>query len=513
MFGKGISKYVTVFQGRIAPEEAYLVGYGALMESYNLEVPMPSKLCLVSQKNRIYEVEEWRVYSIRYLPEDNLYKHLVFALKYEGTQLLILKKLFEVVGGDQIRDFILSEPNGQYSRKLWFLFEWLTGKTLDILNLAQGNYVDLIDERIQFGINQGLKSQRHRINNNLPGNKNFCPLIFKTPKLEEYIKRGLSGESNQFVAGVRRDILQRAAAFLLLKDSKASFTIEGESPKSKRAARWGQAIGQAGTRDLSKEEFYRLQQLVIENPRFIELGYRKKGGFVGEHDRITGEPIPDHISAKWDDVEELMNGLLETEKRLTSAEIDPVLEATMIAFGMVYIHPFEDGNGRIHRYLIHHVLSKKKFAPQGIIFPVSAAILNKINDYRKLLESSSLPLLDFIEWKETRDHNIEVVNETADFYRYLDLTPHAEFLYECVEETILKIIPEEVDYLGKFDSFRIFLEDEFEMPDKTIATLVRFLEQNEGKLSKRAKENEFSMLSEGDVEQIESEFKAVFLSE
>lgn len=106
-----------------------------------------------------------------------------------------------------------------------------------------------------------------------------------------------------------------------------------------------------------------------------------------------------------------------------------------------------------------------------------------------------------------------MINETADFYRYLDLTPHAEFLYECVEETILKIIPEEVDYLGKFDSFRRYLEDEFEMPDKTIATLVRFLEQNEGKLSKRARTQEFSMLSEGEVQQIESEFKALFMSE
>ena len=44
--------------------------------------------------------------------------------------------------------------------------------------------------------------------------------------------------------------------------------------------------------------------MVIENSRFVEMGYRKEGGFVGEHDRITGDPIPEHISAKWQDVEE-----------------------------------------------------------------------------------------------------------------------------------------------------------------------------------------------------------------
>ncbi|HIP51694.1 MAG TPA: hypothetical protein EYG94_06355 [Campylobacterales bacterium] len=31
----------------------------------------------------------------------------------------------------------------------------------------------------------------------------------------------------------------------------------------------------------------------------------------------------------------------------------------MIAFSFVYIHPLEDGNGRIHRYLIHHVLAER----------------------------------------------------------------------------------------------------------------------------------------------------------
>ena len=65
----------------------------------------------------------------------------------------------------------------------------------------------------------------------------------------------------------------------MLKDSKASFTIEGESPKSKRAARWGNAIGQAGLNELTKDELVRLQDLVIENGRFIHMGLRVQGGF------------------------------------------------------------------------------------------------------------------------------------------------------------------------------------------------------------------------------------------
>jgi Fic family protein len=38
-------------------------------------------------------------------------------------------------------------------------------------------------------------------------------------------------------------------------------------------------------------------------------------------------------------------------------QIDAVIAAAMLAFGFVYVHPLEDGNGRIHRYLIHHILT------------------------------------------------------------------------------------------------------------------------------------------------------------
>lgn len=150
------------------------------------------------------------------------------------------------------------------------------------------------------------------------------------------------------------------------------------------------------------------------------------------------------------------------------------------------------------------------FTPQGIIFPVSAAILDRINDYRKVLETYSHPLLEFIEWKKTRNNNIEVLNETADYYRYFDATLLAEFLFECVDYTIDKIIPEEVKYLQKYDAMKTWLDDVFQMPDKTVAMLIRFLEQNNGILSKRAKENEFNMLTDSEIKDIEEQYKVHF---
>ena len=443
-------------------------------------------MALISKKHRQYQTPEWIVYTPRHKPEDTLYGNLVFGIKYEGINLLFFKKLFERVEEQAIESLVQSEPLGQYSRKIWFLYEWLMQKTLNLPDLKEGNYVPLINGDLQYTIGKGINSPRHRIRNNLPGSINFCPLISRTEKLEKYIKEDLSEKITGFVRNVHNDILLRTSAFLLLKDSKASFNIEGEAPSNSRATRWGKVIGQAGNRPLSKEELLRLQQIVIENNRFVKMGLRKEGGFVGEHDRGTGEPIPEHISPRWQDLNGLLDGLIETDSKLEKSEFHPVLTAAIIAFGFVFMHPFVDGNGRIHRYLIHHMLAKMKFTPQGIIFPVSAAILERIDDYRVVLESYSHPLPDFIEWKTTEDHNVEVLNDTADYYKYYDATLQAEFLFECIDYTIKEIIPEEVLYLQRYDQMKGWLDDNFEMPDKTVALLIIFLDQNNGVLSKRA---------------------------
>ena len=503
------SHEVMVFHSRTAPEPGKLAGYAALIASHDLKVPVPDKIALIGKKHKRYCTKEWEVFTPRHAPADNLLGHLTFALKYEGVDLHILKSIFSTVQSDDIKEIIEVEPTSQYARRIWFFYEWLNEEMLDIPDIKTGNYVDALDDKLQYP-GPSENSARHRVRNNLPGVKDFCPLIRKTEQLEAYIAEKLDEKIDSSLSPLRRDILLRAAAFLLLKDSKASYAIEGESPPHNRMQRWGNAIGQAGRNELSKEELLRLQEIVIENPRFIKFGWREEGGFIGEHNRIHGTPIPDHISARWQDLETLIEGLIETKYRLQKSDFDAVLVATLIAFGFVIIHPFVDGNGRIHRYLIHHVLSRKGFTKRNLIFPVSAAILERIDEYREVLERYSLPRLELIDWQPTPDNNIEVLNETIDLYRYFDATDMAEFLYSCVQQTIDEIIPSEVDYLHKFDEFKYQIEQTYEMPDKMVALLVRFLEQGNGKLSNRAKEKEFEMLADDEVKHIEGLFLEIF---
>ncbi len=500
----------TIFHGfSILEEGATLAGYAALIDAHNLRVTIPDTLCAIGTKHKKFTQERWQIFTPRHRPEESLHGHLTFALKYEGIDLAVLNALFQVIEANKVEKIIRSEPTGSYSRRLWFLWEWLRGKELDIADATTGNFVPVVNNKLQYA-GAAIPSRRHRVGNNLPGTRDFCPLIRKTKKLEQFIDRNLSETAVKNIGQTHPDILGRAAAFLLIKDSKASYSIEGENPPHNRIERWGRIIGDAGKRSLSIAELEHLQTLVITDHRFVAPGLRTEGGFVGEHDRATGIPLPDHISAKADDLNTLLAGLIETYILLEKSDFDAVLLASIIAFGFVFIHPFEDGNGRIHRYLFHHVLAEKGFVPKGLIFPVSAVILEKIEAYRKTLEHFSRPHLDFIEWRPTEKNNVEVLNETIDLYRYFDATAQAEFFFACVEETVSKTLPDEVEYLKKYDCLNEFIKNYIDMPDKLADLLIRFLSQNKGTLSQRARDGEFEKLTDPEIKAIENKFSEIF---
>ena len=490
------------------PGAAY-AGYAALIAGHALLVPLPDSLCAIGARHRKCEQGRWRLFTPRHKPDDTLQGHLNFALKYEGIDLAVLKALFEVITPAAIADMVRSAPTGAYNRRIWFLYEWLTGAVLELDDAAQGNFVPLVNDKLQYAA-APRDSRRHRIRNNLPGTREFCPLIRRTEKLDRFIAMDLSQTAVDHTGKARADLLSRAAAFLLLRDSRASYTIEGETPPHNRIERWGRIIGQAGQRQLSVDELEYLQSIVIADSRFIMPGLRCEGGFVGDHDRATGMPMPVHISARAEDLNRLISGLIETSQVLTDSDYDPVLTATLIAFGFVFIHPFEDGNGRIHRYLFHHVLAEKEFAPTGLIFPVSAVILERIDEYRKALEHYSRPRLGLIEWRPTDKGNVEVLNETIDLYRYFDATRQAEFFFECVAETVYKTLPEEVDYLTRHDLLNDFIKNYIDMPDQRIDRLIRFLQQNNGRLSKRARHKEFAALTDKEARAIQNKYDEVF---
>ncbi len=443
--------------------------------------------------------------------ERSLRGQLEFALKWEGLSLAVLRALFKRIDPAELVRIVRDKPTGAYSRRIWFLYEWLMEARLDLADCGKVKAVPVVNPRLQFAPESGPLSRRHRVRNNLPGTRQFCPMVRRTPELDAYVKSGLGAEAHKVIGRTHPDIVRRAAAFLLLEDSKASFQIEGERPPHSRQLRWGQAIAEAGRSDLTVDELARLQEIVIGDDRFVTLGLRTEGGWIGERDRVTMDPIPEHISARPEDLPGLMQGLVEYALQTAAAPVDPVVAAAVLSFGFVYVHPFEDGNGRLHRWLVHHVLAHAGYNPPNLVFPVSIPMLRRIADYREVLSGYSLQLLPLVQWRATRRHNVEVLNDTGDYYRFFDATTHAEFLYKCVEETVTFDLPREVAYLEGYDEFSRRVQDAIaDMPEKTVTLLVSFLRQNNGTLSKRARTREFARLSPDEARRVEEAYKRCF---
>ena len=144
------------------------------------------------------------------------------------------------------------------------------------------------------------------------------------------------------------------------------------------------------------------------------------------------------------------------------------------------------------------------------MFPISAAILRRIDEYRAVLESYSSALLPLIDWRATADGNVDVLNDTADYYRYFDATAHAEFLYSCVGQTIEHDLPEEVRFLEAFDEFSSAVKEIVEMPDREVERLREFLAEGRGRLSTRAREKEFRALTDEEATRVETLYSELF---
>ena len=492
------------FQGKSLPKGTVLVGWAALVQALGLQAPVRRPSC-VSEKHVAGSQREeggFRVFDKRYWPGDRFVDHLAFALRHEDIDLLILKRAFAAVPETVLEDYIRATPTGAQARRVWFFYEILTGQRLDLEDAPSVTSVEALDSRAYF-TGKGKLSRRHKVRDNLLGNGDWCPVIRRTNRLETFARLGLEKLAAETVGRTGRHLVMRAASFLLLADSRASFEIEGERAPQSRLERWGKAILQAGKNPLTLEEIIRLHEVLIQDTRFIFPGLRPDGVFLGERDHF-GDPLPEFIGARPDDLDDLCTAMLAVNNRMRDDGFDPVLQAAATAFGFIYLHPFQDGNGRVHRCLIHHVLAERRYTPPGMIFPVSSVMLDRIEEYRATLQSHSSPLMDFIQWRPTTEHNVEVLNDTADLYRYFDCTEAAEFLYACVRHTVEHDLPREIDYLRRHDEAMSRIMEMVEMPDRLAQNLILFTRQNDGRLSNRKREKDFSALTDDEVNRLEN---------
>lgn len=492
----------------VSKTNAQKVGQLALHAKICPEIPEPPVHSYVFSGARRTIIESSHTvefYPVQYATDDSLLQNLVFAFKYEPLDLRIVIQTLKHVGSQELGDWISSQPTGAYTRRAWFLYEKFIGR-LELPDASAGNYVDALDSEKHY-VAEPINSKRHRVRDNLLGSSKLCPVLRRTDKLRAAEAWNLAEQTAQIARRYNTDTIVRAINYLYTKETRSSYAIEGERPSPERESRFLAALRQANQFfPADKAKLLKLQGTIVD-PRYAATDWRDIQNFVGETTRGFGEFVH-FVCPKPEDVPDLMQGWFKLSSRLLESSLDPILAAAISAFAFVFIHPFEDGNGRIHRFIVHAFLATKSFGPPGIILPVSAAILRKKAEYEQVLEAFSRPLMTAIQWDFLPDDSIKVRNETRDLYRFFDATLQAEFLFARAAEAVTTDLIEEAEFLETFDAAWSAVRAVIDMPDRRARLLIELCLNNHGRLSNR-KRAHFSELTDGELQRIEAALTAI----
>ncbi|MBW2254663.1 MAG: Fic family protein [Deltaproteobacteria bacterium] len=433
-------------------------------------------------------------------------EHLLFALRYDGVSLAICRALFLAADLDQLEASIAAEvrrtPTGAYARRAWFLFEEITGRRLPIPDVHQGNYVPLLNPHVHV-TGPIRKHRRQRIDVNLLGSVEFAPLLRWTEELHSVSGAALRARIEALVSDYDDDTVRRAISYLYTRETMASYEIESERPPRTRAERFVALLREAPRlTTLDAPTLTRLQNAMVDS-RFADSGWRDEQSYVGESLDLARQRIH-FVCPKPEDLPELMRGYLSMTRLLSEAPPpDPIFATAVISFAFVLLHPFTDGNGRIHRWLIHWALSRRQITPEDLVIPVSAVMLSHRREYDEALESYSTPLMGRISYELDTDGRMTVHGDTADWYRHPDLTRMAEGFWRWLRLAVDRELPDQLRFLMGLDGARREIQEIVDMPDRLIVLFIKLCRSNGGRLSQRKRERHFSMLTDDEVAQME----------
>lgn len=481
-----------------------------LRARFDLKVPLPSTVSIVGSGTRRTVIEDGRTverYPVSYDYGDRAADDIKFALRYEPIDLGILHGACLHIDPKELEDWYRREPTGAFSRRAWFFYEFLTGRTLDLPDATAVGRTPALDPSVHV-VGPSQPSWRHRVDNNLLGGAALCPVVRLTPRLKAAMASRIGDEARSLIAECDPDILARAISYIYTKETKSSYSIEGEVVGATKADRFVSVLRSVKSfRTSAKEDYIKLQNVIVD-PRYAAVDWRSFQNYIGQ--TVGGHrEIVHFVCPRPEDVPFLMDGMLSMAGRLMTSEggalVDPVVRAALISFAFVFIHPFEDGNGRIHRFLIHHALADGGLTPPGVLFPVSAVMVRDRGAYDAALETFSKSIMPHITWgwRPEAEGEITVTNDTRDLYRFFDATPLAEYLYDCVIETVRRDLREEITFVEVFDRAVTGIMDRIDMPDRRAARFAQFCIQNNGRLAAR-KRDSFSELTDAEVTELEA---------
>ena len=489
------------------------IGYNALISRYGLLCVEDRTSSFIARRlsvvNRTERADNSVVtrYPGKYDVDDTLAGHLEFCLKYEGVNLQVLAALFDQHSPDELQAWLDGKPGSRYARVCGHLYEWLTGKTLRYRLPPGIDAVPVLDEKRYFTA-PASRSKRFAVLHNLPGTPAFCPLVRRTPALRAWIEKDLGARIAQVLASLEPELLERAVSYLYLAETRSSYAIEKDVPDSQRAERFRRLLERAGE-DMPLEEitFVEWQNVIVPRQR-AEFSYRSKQNWLSRSGR--SERRADYIPPAPAQIASMMQGVVNVGELVKSGTYPPVLAAASAAFGFVFVHPFLDGNGRLHRFLLHHLLRLGGFTPPGAVVPVSAAMARDMARYAEVLKYYSAPRTAMLDYRLDFDaDHIDVKKQPLYLYAFFDATELCEFTFECLERAIDQDLADELAYLRAYDSAHHSLTRWLDAPQPELEKLIRYIAQNNGHISKN-KRGQFPLIGDDDVARAETQISEAF---
>ncbi|WP_339846506.1 Fic family protein [uncultured Halopseudomonas sp.] len=501
-----------------------LVGYAWIQQTFGIELCQPLvTVSTIGPSRKTIETDSAtsETYQSHYKPEDTLSGHLTFALKREPLSLELLSRLFNLLDPAQLIAWIHAEPTGQYARRACFLYEWLTDRELDHPGVTQGNYVSLLDDKRYLLASSVTKNPRWRINDNLPGDRYFCPIVRKTDPIKSIESYDIASAIDDLGAEFGQEILLKSAVWLTIRESRSSFAIEHEQNETDRIRRFASVMeDQCGRLDdpFLPATLVSLQKEIL-GPNSLSYGVRRSPVMVGE--TRAYDNIIHYLAPHWDDLPRMLQGLAAFEHKTRGQS--PLLRAAVLSFGFVYIHPMSDGNGRISRFFINDCLRRDGALAYPYILPASVVMQDKSFrplNYDQALEVFSRPLMRAIRNDIHSDpgntmygadgipYDIQFSRyvETNSAWRYIDLTRQTEYLGKVIKQTIESEMRAEAKTLKSHATVRLEIKSIIEGPDAVIDRIIRSIRQSNGVVSNKLRK-EYPLLE--DVEIASSVIEAV----
>ena len=487
------------------------IGGAWLAQHYELDLAQPFRVQSGIARTRSVvheEGRETRLYQEASRPGERMIDHLEFMLKHEGVHLELLSRLFERTSGEEITEWIRARPTSMYARRAGFFYEWLTEETLDFPGVTNGGYVDALDSR-QYLTGVPIDVPRWRVRSNLLGNRAFCPMVVRTEGTQSADGLDITERWAEIEREFGEDTLRRSAVWITLKESRSSFAIEREGDEKDRIKRFASVIETHTGREsdpLSDEALESIQRAIV-GERSLTYGLRRSPVLVGESG--LGENVVHYVAPSWEDVPGMIGGLRRVLHR--SESLGTAIRAALLSFGLVYIHPFADGNGWMSRFLINDVLRRDEAIPPPFVLPVSAAILSRMRDYDAILERFSKPFMARYvgDWRFgrptvaypdglTSDFHFDAYKDALHAWRYPDLTDHVEYTGRLIEQTLDVEMRREASILVSLRAARERVKNVFEGPDAMIDRIVRSVRENGDAVSNKLR-GEFPLLDDLEI--------------